>query len=134
MAGKRNPLNFWSPDHEKQFGTFMAFNPAVRQWRNAFQNAYGESPQIDADPSFNYRAAWLSGNAPSVVKGDTVPHWGSDGKAKDHPTAWKQSFMTTFGVDPDEVPGDAWTPEMRDFMTRELRGNFLMRSTKRGEP
>ena len=35
------------PDQEKQFQTFMAFDPSVRQWRNSFQNRYGEPPQIE---------------------------------------------------------------------------------------
>lgn len=117
-------MRFWTPDHEAKFQQFMAFDPSVRQWRNAFQKQYGESPRIDDDPTYNYRNAFLVGNAPQPVANDTVPHWGSDGKAADHPTAWKARFMDRFGVDPDAV--EKWTPDMTAFLTREMRGVNLM--------
>jgi hypothetical protein len=106
-----------SPEQEQQFQTFMAFDPSVRQWRNSFQNRYGEQPQIDGG-DYDYRAAWQAGSRPQAVPGDTVPHWSSVGKAEDHPTMWKQHFMTQFGVDPDQV--QQWTPEMQQFMQQQI--------------
>ncbi|WP_299109809.1 hypothetical protein [uncultured Bradyrhizobium sp.] len=119
-----NALNFWSPDHENQFQTYMAFDPGVRQWRNAFSNTYGEPPQIDGG-NFNYREAYLAGNGPKANAHDVVPHWSSTGKSKDHPTAWKETFVQTFGVDPDDLQPEQWTPLMQQFMQREIGGNTL---------
>jgi hypothetical protein len=105
------------PEQENQFQTFMAFDPSVRAWRNGFANRYGEQPRIE-DPSYDYRAAWQAGNRPQPVPNDTVWHWGSVGKAENHPTEWKQQFMTQFGVDPDQV--SQWTPDMQTFMQRQI--------------
>jgi hypothetical protein len=110
--------NALSPPQENQFQTFMAFDPSVRAWRNAFHNRYGEPPVIDGG-DYDYRAAWAAGSRPHAVPGDTVPHWSSVGKAADHPTMWKQHFMTQFGVDPD-TPGLRYTPEMQRFIQRQI--------------
>ncbi len=121
MADKpRNPLSFWSPDHEQQFQTYMAFDPGVRAWRNGFQNRFGEQPRIDGDNTFNYREAYLAGNGPEPYAHDTVPHWKSTGKSKDHPTAWMETFMQQFGVDPNDIPAGSWTPEMQQFMQGQI--------------
>jgi len=115
----RNPLNFWSPENEQQFQTYMAFDPGVRQWRNAFSNQYGEPPQIEGG-DFNYREAFLAGNGPQAYAHDSIPHWKSTGKSKDHPTAWMETFMQRFGVDPNDIPDGQWTPEMQEFMKGEI--------------
>lgn len=129
----RNFLRLWTPQHEQGFQTYMAFDPGVRQWRNAFSTKYGEAPRIDDDPSFNYREAYLAGNGPKPYEGDQVPHWQSTGKSADHPTAWKNTFMQTFGADPDALAPDQWTPQMQDFMRAEIGGqsiNALVRGRK----
>ena len=111
------------PSQEQQFQTFLAFDPAVRQWRSSFQNRYGEQPQIEGG-DYDYRAAWADGSRPQAVPGDTVPHWSSVGKAADHPTMWKQDFMTQFGVDPDQQAQQGFSPEMQQFMQAKIGRGF----------
>jgi hypothetical protein len=111
-----------SPSQEQQYNAFMAFDPSVRQWRNAFSNRYGEQPTTEGG-DYDYRAAWLAGSRPQPVPGDTVPHWSSVGKAPNHPTMWKQDFMTQFNVDPD-TPGMSYTPEMQQFIQRRLQDSW----------
>jgi hypothetical protein len=111
------------PDQEHQFQTFMAFDPNVRQWRNAFQNRFGDQPKIEGS-DYDYRAAWADGSRPQAVPGDTVPHWSSVGKAADHPTMWKQEFMTQFGVDPDQQAQQGFSPEMQQFMKAKIGRGF----------
>lgn len=103
---------------EGNYKTFMAFDPKVRNWRNAFANRYGEQPRTEGG-DYDYRAAYENGSRPQPVPGDTVPHWSSVGKSADHPTMWKQNFMTKFGVDPD-TQGLQYTPEMQQFMQGSL--------------
>jgi len=113
-----------APNDEKAFQAFMAFDPNVRAWRNGFQAQYGEPPRMN-DPSYDYRAAYMAGNKPQPVPGDSVWHWGSEGKAADHPTEWKQQFMTQFGYDPDQPPPGGMTPEQQQFTTNALYPQFL---------
>ncbi len=113
---------FWGPQQEADFQTFMAFDPNVRTWRNAFQRAVGGPPQTEGG-DYDYRAAWLAGQGPQPVSGDTVPHWGSAGKRPGHPTEWKQQFMTQFGIDPDTA-GNA-TPAQSSFLNQQLVNDFL---------
>jgi len=116
MNGPGNRMmQFWTPQNEAEFNAFMAFDPGVRQWRNAFTRRYGEAPQIEGG-DFDYRQAYIAGNRPRPVPGDSVPHWDSRGKAGDHPTAWKEQFMQRFGVDPDTVTNEQVTPEMQQFI------------------
>lgn len=130
MSGPRNAFaRFWTPQHEGEFQTFMAFDPGVRDWRNSFARKYGEQPEIEGG-DYDYRRAYLSGDRPQRVQGDTVPHWGSTGKDANHPTEWKARFVETFGVDPDGLPDDQVTPEMQRFMRQELGGNFLSQLTR----
>jgi hypothetical protein len=111
-----------SPEQERQFQTFMAFDPSVRQWRNSFQNRYGEQPQIDGG-DYDYRAAWAAGQGPRPYSADTVPHWGSAGKMPGHPTEWMQTFFEKFnGADPATLPAELWTPEMQEFMRSQIGG------------
>lgn len=113
-----------SPQDEQSYQAFMAFDPSVRQWRNSFQNRYGEQPQTDGG-NYDYRAAYSAGVRPQMGAGDTVPHWSSVGKAADHPTMWKQDFMTQFGVDPDMQAQAGFSPEMQQFMQGVIpRGLF----------
>ena len=112
-----------SPQREHEFQTFMAFDPQVRAWRNGFQNRYGEQPQIEGG-DYDYRAAYAAGARPQMGPGDTVPHWSSVGKAADHPTMWKQEFMTQFGVDPDMQAQAGFSPEMQQFMQAKIGRGF----------
>lgn len=114
MSG--NPLRFWSADNETEFQNFLAFDPSVRQWRNAFTRKYGEAPNTEQGGDFDYRSAYLAGNRPQPVPHDSVPHWDSRGKSADHPTAWMNDFMQKFGIDPTTLRDDQITPEMQQFM------------------
>ena len=123
---------FWSPQREHEFQTFMAFDPNVRDWRNSFQRQYGEAPQINGG-NFDYRGAYMTGDRPQPVPSDPVPHWGSVGKTAGHPTAWKQTFMTQFGVDPDVVmQSGQTTPEMQQFINDQLRRDMIANALMRG--
>lgn len=120
------------PEQEKQFQTHMAFDPAVRAWRNGFATKFGEQPEIDI-PNYDYRTAWKYGATPEPSEYDNgAYHWPSqvnappyakplDLKAPDHQTMWKQTFMDQFGQDPDGV--QQWTPEMQAFMQKQI-GRF----------
>lgn len=122
----------WTPQHEGDFQTYMAFDPGVRQWRNAFSNQYGEQPQIDSDPSFNYREAFLAGNGPKGYAHDVVPHWSSTGKGADHPTAWMNDFMQKFGVDPNDLKPEQWTPDMQTFMRSQINRGGMVKNALSG--
>lgn len=108
-----------SPSQESEYQAFMAFDPSVRRWRNAFTNVLGGPPQTEGG-DFDYRKAWLSGSRPQPVPNDPIPHWGSAGKAANHPTSWKQDFMTAFNVDPD-TPGLRYTPAMQQFIQQRIQ-------------
>lgn len=108
------------PDQEQQFQTFMSFDPNVRAWKNGFQNKFGEQPNTESDPTFNYREAWQAGNKPQAYEYDTMPHWDSRGKAPDHTTAWMNDFMQRFGVDPNALQPHEVTPEMQQFMQQQI--------------
>lgn len=115
---------FWTPDHEQQFRQFMAMDPAVREWRNAFTRKFGQPPNTENDPSFDYRQAWLSGDRPQPVPHDDIPHWGSSGKNEAaHSTAWMNDFLQQFGVNPTD-PGPA-TPEQSQFLYQQLTKDRL---------
>jgi len=103
-----------TPD-EHEYQTFMAFDPRVRRWRNAFTNVVGAPPQTEGG-DFDYRRAYAAGERPNPVPGDVIPHWGSSGKQAGHPTEWKAQFVERFGVDPDEQAARGFSPEMQDFM------------------
>jgi hypothetical protein len=127
----RSFSRFWTPQHEGDFQTYMAFDPGVRQWRNAFSNMYGEQPNIE-DPGFNYREAFLAGNGPKPNAHDVVPHWSSTGKAANHPTAWKNDFMQLFGADPDDLKPEQWTPQMQAFMRTQINRDGVVNNALRG--
>lgn len=115
---------FWTPQHEQQFQQFMAMDPDVRAWRQAFQRKYGEPPNMN-DPSFDYRTAWLAGDKPRAVFHDGVPHWSSYGKSPTHPTEWMNTFLQQFGANPTD-PGAA-TPEQTKFLQDQLLKDTLPR-------
>jgi hypothetical protein len=117
MADKTKLL----PTQEQDFQRSMAgFDPAIREWQSKFKTAVGGPPNIENDPSFDYRKAFQAGDRPQKIEGDTVPHWPSTGKGEDHPTAWKQKFYEKFNADPDQVPADKQTPEMREWLRQNL--------------
>lgn len=110
----------WTADQERDFQNYMAFDKNVRSWRSGFATKFGEQPMMD-DPGFDYRKAYRAGDGPRPYAHDTMYHWGSTGKAPDHPSAWMERFGQQFGgADPHEVT--KWTPEMQDFMRREIGG------------
>ena len=118
----------WSDNDESQFQSYMAFDPAVRAWRNEYEGKYGEAPQIDGHPMYDYRKAFKANDGPRQVGSDTVSHWGSSGKSDDHPTEWKARFVDQFGADPDELPGGMWSPQQQEFVRAELQTTFRARA------
>jgi hypothetical protein len=118
-----------APKQEKEFQAYMAFDPAVRDWRNAFMARAGGPPQIDNDPTYDYRKAWASNDGPRMGEkaADGTPHWGSAGKAENHPTEWKAQFMGKFGADPDAIAESAWTPQMRQYLNESIRETIVGR-------
>ncbi len=114
-----------TPENENAYQTFMAFDPNVRQWRNQFQNRYGEQPSLN-DPSFDYRQAFMAGNRPQEYAGDPgMMHWDSRGKSPDHPTAWMNDFMGRFGVDPIAQAQTGYTPEQSQMVNNQLSQDLL---------
>ena len=124
---------FWTPAHETQFQQFMGTDPAVQQWKQAFQQKYGEPPNLQGK-DFDYRKAFLAGDRPQTIVGDTVTHWPSSGKMPDHPTLWMQHFMDRFGQDPmDVVRSGKATPEQQNFINQAMQDNMnrdLLRTIK----
>lgn len=117
----------YPPSAETAFKAFMAFDPAVRTWRNAFTNKYGESPTLD-DPTFDYREAYAAGNKPHAVEHDDIPHWDSRGKSQDHATEWMNDYAKLFsGADPH----DAATPDqvgmVSDNASRQMLDAMMQR-------
>lgn len=90
---------------EADFQKTMTFDPAVLGWRQGFSRKYGEQPNLN-DPSYDYRAAIRSGARPAPYEHDAgAYHWPSSTggmplKAANHPTAWMETFMQAYGVDP----------------------------------
>lgn len=113
------------PDQEKQYQVDMAFDPAIRDWRRGFIANVGGPPNTDTDPSFDYRKAWAAGDKPQM-SADGTPHWGSAGKADNHPTRWKAEFMDKFGKDPDTVGEGRYTPEMQAFIRSKIAQEPIM--------
>lgn len=88
-------------------------DPAVRAWRRQFMRDFGYVPQMNGG-DYDYRLALQSGMRPELYTHDNRYHWPSatpDGrslKSPDHPTAWMETFMERFGIDPhDAVRGSA---------------------------
>lgn len=113
-------------EEEKEFKRWWESDPEVSAWKLSLQKedekdlvgrGYSveqakerarapsyEYPQdmIDAGTYYDYRKAWKSGDSPKVNKHDGKYHWGSSGKAINHPTAWKESYLKLTGKNPDD--------------------------------
>lgn len=148
------PRDGWSPtqltpEQEVQFQHDMRNAPGYKDWRSAFEQDYGESPDYD-DPEgdYDYRGAWQAGVVPALYKHDGKYHWGSskeDGtmlKAPDHPTAWMEHFMRETGLDPndvgvkDEAEGHEWVKtHQAEFAPTRYNGLLdAMRNNARRSP
>lgn len=109
------------PQQEQEFQRSMAgFDPKIRAWSSKFKDVAGSSPNIEDDPSFDYRKAFRAGDRPESVEGDTIPHWPSTGKGEEHPTAWKQKFYEKFDADFDKLDPTKQTPQMREWLQKNL--------------
>lgn len=114
-----------TPQDEGAYQSFMAFDPNVRQWRNEFAGRYGEQPNLD-DPSFNYRQAFMAGNAPQPYAGDGgAMHWDSRGKSPTHPTEWMNTFMQQYGVDPIAQAQQGFTPPQQQTVNQQVSDDML---------
>jgi hypothetical protein len=115
-----------SDREEKEFQKWWKSDPDIQAWKASLKAEdeknlinEGYSPQqakkmsrspsydypqkmIDAGNYYDYRKAWKSGDSPKVNKHDGKYHWGSSGKAVNHPTAWKESYLKVTGKNPDE--------------------------------
>ena len=89
----------------------LEFQRAIRntEWFKEFVGEYGEEPNLDSG-DYDYRKAWAAGIRPERSKHDAGRyHWASSTptgemlKSKNHPTAWKEYYARTYGVDPDDV-------------------------------
>lgn len=119
----------WSPQSEQDFQNYIAFDPNVRTWRNGFAAKYGEQPNVNGDQTFDYRKAFVGGpqsgglpDGPKPTPSDSIYHWGSTGKADNHPTEWMQKFYERFnGADPTQLTAEQWTPEMKAFLQQQMQ-------------
>lgn len=130
MSDPRRPL---SQDEERQFQTDMATKPGYSDWIKDFYGRYGEKPNLN-DPSYDYRTAWRYGVEPTPHAPDGGAfHWPSQVqpppraaaiplKAPDHPTMWKQDFMSLNGVDPDTVSPAQLTEMLKPMAHRDIHG------------
>ena len=88
-----------SPQKEREFQKWWKEDHNVQQWLYEFEREYGEKPDPDHSPDYDYRKAWLGGpnEHPIPVEeedGRWRHHWGSAGKSKKHPTYHKQFQKT----------------------------------------
>jgi hypothetical protein len=95
-----------------QGNTEIPFQSTVQNtnWYNEYMNEYGEPPDLSKDADYDYRKAVAAGAMPERSPEDNNRyHWPSslpDGtmlKTEEHPTAWKEFYMRSTGVDPDTV-------------------------------
>lgn len=107
------------PAQENAFMRDMYFAPGYRDWRRDYMNQWGEAPNLN-DPGYDYRGAWAANLPPQPYVPDGGHyHWdsqtpaGKDLKAPDHPTRWMQTFMDTYGVDPNEAPPEILADALR---------------------
>ena len=136
LAGRK----LLSPESENEFQRDLQFAPGWRDWRRGFERSFGVYPDTEPGGDYNYRLAWMSGARPEVEPSSGDFHGLSDAivppfqnpiqlKAGDHPTRWKGEFMNKFGVNPDLMPLEQYSPEMRAFLDektrRELLAHFL---------
>lgn len=83
-------------------------NPAGRAWFDSF--AFDDPPQLTGS-DYNYSEAARQGAWPKPYAPDGGRyHWpsvapnGAPLKAPNHPTAWMESFMQRYRVDPNVAP------------------------------
>lgn len=88
-----------TPKQEKNFQGWARSLP----WFSEFKKQYGEEPNLD-DKGYDYRAAWIAGIQPQRYGPDNGKyHWpsttteGTELKARNHPTAWMNDYMTISG-------------------------------------
>jgi hypothetical protein len=101
---------------------------AFQQWFGQWAQRSGLAPNPD-DPlhRYDYREAYRMGIEPSINRHDGRYHWPSktpDGrwlKAPDHPTAWKETYMQQYGVDPDDVGAQSLDQAPPSGLQRLLR-------------
>ncbi len=129
MDRRARPL---TPVEEAAFQRDMAVDPAVSAWSRGFADMFGETPDLN-DPSYDYRTAWRLGARPEPHAPDGgAYHWPSsvqptpfatavDLKAPDHPTMWKQRFMTATGVDPDAISQAEFNQLIAPLANEDLR-------------
>jgi hypothetical protein len=115
-AGTLNP--------EQHFQLDMRFQPGYRDWRREYMTRFREEPNYN-DPDFDYRAAWGAGAVPERYEHDDNRfHWpsgadrppradGTSFKGPNHPTAWMETFMQAYGVDPHEASPEQLTDALR---------------------
>ena len=139
MAGIGSLPPGWSPESEQRFQLALMSQPGWRDWYRGFIAKVGQKPNLDPGGDYDYRRAYSYGAVPELdpVSGDyhglsaiTAPPYAEalPLKAGDHPTAWMETFMRVFGVDPRAVPPDQVTPEMVSF----IRSIGLVPSTSGG--
>ena len=110
----------------------MAFDPSVRKWQNDFQKKYGEAPNTTSDPTFNYRAAFAANDGPKPYANDTIPHWGSAGKAENHPTEWMQKyFEQNNGADVNDDARRGFSPIQSSFVNNQMRSDLRTQDVQR---
>jgi hypothetical protein len=94
-----------------------AFQNWIRNtdWFKEFKSQYNEEPDLNTK-DYDYRAAWRAGVQPERDPYDGNRfHWPSslpEGqmlKSAEHPTAWKEYFMRSTGINPDAL--NLKTPE-----------------------
>jgi len=88
-----------SPQKEREFQKWWKEDHNVQQWLYEFEREYGEKPDPDHSPDYDYRKAWLGGPNEHPIPteeedGRWRHHWGSAGKSKKHPTYHKQFQKT----------------------------------------
>lgn len=117
----------WSDDSEQRFQRDLYFAPGWRDWRRGFINEVGSPPNVAPGGDYDYRRAWLHGATPQMdpvsgafhgLSAVAAPPYAEPLplKSPDHPTAWMETFMQVFGVDPRVVRPEEVTPAMIEFI------------------
>lgn len=112
-----NMNNSKTPNDEAAFQNWIRNT----DWFKEFKSQYNEEPDLNTK-DYDYRAAWRAGVQPERDPYDNNRyHWPSslqDGqmlKSAEHPTAWKEYFMRSTGINPDSL----------NLKTPEDAANFL---------
>lgn len=118
----------------------LAFEPALRDWQAEFAQRAGRAPQMP-DQSYDYETALRHGVRPQRYEhdpryeGDRLGsyHWQSSVvappyaqplplKSADHPTAWMETFMQQYGVDPHRATAE----QLQDARQRGIAPDWGM--------